>query len=304
MAPPLVVSNPKITMGFNGGVNGWTESHFYTSQVPLTDAGLMADAVNLVAKRCAALDGVNSKLVMARISLDDVNRDSEQVQTIPAPDPIKGYYSQGGPDPSDTATWSYQTVQVSWPVILKTDSSTTNPIEYLAGMPARNKQDGSLPNASPAPTPQSYLIKYLNYLTTGKWGALARSWSGLAYLVTAFTYVPAAGAAPPQFQFTFGAPFPDRTIFPAGGLFRLNGFTYTTPQKLVRYNGTYQVENYNASTGVLTTNVPRAIVAPVPSMFGSIEAATGAVVPYRAYTFRPITHRKRGRPLLAGRGRR
>jgi hypothetical protein len=305
MVRPLVVSNPKLTMEINGGTNGWSESHFYTSSVGLNDATLQAEALALVKARCICLDGVNAKMFAARISLDDVNRDSTQLDLSSIiPSPTRGYYSIGGPDPSVTATWAYQTVQVSWPVILKTTNPTTNPIEYLAGMPASVFQFGPFPYQDLPNTIASYLERYLSILTGSVWGALGRSFTDAPSVIASIATVLAAGATPTQFTINFAAPFPAAGFFPVGAYCRLQNATYSTPQKRLRLNGTYTVFSYVAGTGTLVVNAPRVIVAPTWNTFGTMQAADASVYQYTGWVYRPITHRKRGKPFGGGRGRR
>jgi hypothetical protein len=305
MVRPIVVPNPKITMDMNSGPNGWSESHFWNSAVPLNNATLVAAALTLCKARCKALDGVNAYLFAARISLDDVNRDSNPVDIDSiVRDPIHGYAALGGPDPSNTASWAYQTPQVSWQVNLETNSPTCNTTLYMAGMPASVTQSGPMPTQDTPPTVASYLASYLSPLVTGGWGALGRDWSDPTYQLTGITFTPAAGATPSQLNFAFALPYPTPSAFPVGDYYRMQGTVYTSPQKRLRLNGTYTVAAYNPTTGILTANVPRVLVAPVFTGYGTLQAAEGAVFQYTTWNYRPITHRKRGRAFGGGRGRR
>jgi hypothetical protein len=305
MVRPLVVDLPKLTMQFNGGTNGWTESHFYTSPVSLDNLGLQAAALLLCKKRCACLDGKNAYLFGARLSIDSVNRDSSPVDISTIyQDPVHGYVSLQGPDPSQTSIWSYQTVQVSWTVRLKTSSPTTNPIEYIAGMPAQNTQNGPFPYDSTPPRPGQYLSVYFKELTGSVWGALGRDWTSALYQIGNIAYNPAGGQNPANFAITFSLPYPVEGIFPAGAYCRMESTTYKSAQTRLRLNGTYTVGSYNATTGVLVVNCPRVIVAPTFLALGTMQSADGAVFQYTDYFFGEITHRKRGRPFGGGRGRR
>lgn len=306
MVRPLVVPNPKVTLVINDDIQGWTESHFYTASVPLSDNGLYLAAKDLARWRVVCLDGVHARLVDVRMSLDNVNHDSKHLDPIdlPVPSDTTGYFAQGGPNASLSSSWSYQTSQVSWPIIMGTSQNTTNPILYIAGMPASDNQIGPLPaDVSAPPSPFAYLQTYANYLiTASKWGALARVWSNTSYLVTvAPIFTPGAGGTPNTLTFSLaGAPV--STIFPIGSYVRLQGATYTTPQRRIRLNGTYTVLEYTA--GVLTVAVPRLLLAPTWFAFGAINPSTPGVIPYTNATYRKITHKKRGHPLYVARGRR
>lgn len=305
MGRPLEVPNPKLTLEINAGNNGWSESHFYNSAVPLDNATLVSKSLALCAKRACALDGVNAKLFESRISLDNVNRDSRPLPlgTVIA-DPTHGYAALGGPDPSVTSAWAYQSVQLSWQVAMRTTSPTCNPILYLPGMPASTGQYGPFPYNDTPPTVSSYLFLYLTELINGSWGALSRDWLGVSYANSNIITIPASGATPTQLEFTLAAPFPSANTFPVGSYVRLQGATYSTPQRRLRLNGTYTVDKYVPATGLLYVNCPRILVAPDFSAFGGLEVAGPTIATYTSFILRPATHRKRGRPFGGGRGRR
>ena len=61
---------------------------------------------------------------------------------------------------------------------------------------------------------------------------------------------------PAQLKFTLTLPYPAPTVLPTGSYLNLDGWTYTTPQKRVRLNGTYMMKKYDPMTGVMTINVP------------------------------------------------
>jgi len=293
-------------MEFDMGSQGWTESHFYTSPVPLTDAGLYDAAVNLVAARTFCLDGRYAQLVDCRMSLDNVNRDSEHLRNVDIPVPTAtGGYS-GGPPPG-SGVWTYNGPFAAWPVLLETSNPTTNPLEYITIGSIVSTQTGRSPNSAPGLNVEFYIQKYIAELVNGNWGALGRNWGGgggVTYTVTANAFVGGTNGGPNQFSFTLQAPFPAAATFPIGAYVRLQGSTYTTPQSRLRLNGTYTVVGYNATTGVLTVNAARVKVAPTWTALGGIQVASAAVFPYRSGVVRPLTHRKRGRPLDASRGRR
>lgn len=307
MGRPLVVPNPKITMEFDCGAQGWTESHFYTSAVPLTSQQLVADTIALCKARTLALDGTVAQLVACRLSLDNVNRDADHIDPtdIPNPNKTSGGYS-GGPG-TTSKPWTYTGPHAAWPVQLSTENATTNPIEYvtIGSVPPDQAGNGALDAAGQ--NVAYFVRKYLAVLCAGKWGALYRNWPApavVSFPVGSETFNPAAGQNPSQIAFSLAAPFPVASTFPPGAFVRLQGCTYQSAQKRLRLNGTYQVGNYNATTGVLTVNVPRLIVGPTFMLPGYLQLATAGVTPYTKGVIRNLTHRKRGRPLDASRGRR
>lgn len=305
MVRPLIVPNPKLTMQFNGGSNGWSESHFYTSQVPISNFSLQSAAQQLCLARCECLDGVQSRLFAAVLSLDNVSHDSADVDISGIiPDPVHGYAGIGGPDPSNTGAWSFQTVHVSWRIRLNTTNAQTNPNEYIAGMPASDGQTGPYPYNDSAPTVASFLDKYMALLVGGPWGALGRSWSNGPYPIDGINFVAQGATSPARFQINLSPPFPAAFNFPIGGYVRMNGTTYTSPQKRLRLNGTYIIANYDVASGIVTVNVPRVLVAPTFTGFGELDTATAEVFQYTSFAYKPITHRKRGKPFGGGRGRR
>lgn len=304
MVRPLVVPNPKVTLEFDMDPQGWTESHMYTSIVPLSDNGLYDAMVALVAARTKALDGRYARLVAAKASLDNVNRDVIDLDQgdIPVPSPTTGY--SGGPPPSG-GTWTYNGPQSAWPCKMNTTSPTTNPLVYITIGSLPSTQTGRRATDSTGNTVATYIDRYMVELIGGNWGALGRTFlvPGVSYLNTTIAYHAPAGAVPAQLWFTLAAPPPAAGTFPIGSFFNLEGTSYNSPQRRIRLNGTYSVASYDDTTGVLKANVARLIADPGFMTFGSVTPATAAVFPYRSYTIRPITHKKRGRPLDAARGR-
>lgn len=305
MVRPLVVPNPKVTMEFDLGTQGWTESHFYTSVVPLTDNGLYDAMVSLVQARCAALDGRYAQLVACKASLDNVNRDVIDLDQGDIPVPGGTGYPKG-PPPSSTAVWTYNGYMSAWPCKMNTTNPTTNPLIYITIGSIPSTQTGRLATDSPGNNVAFYIDRYMAELTGGNWGALGRTFlvPGVTYAPTTITYHAAAGAVPTQLYFNLAAPGPAPTVFPVGSYFELQGAVYNSPQKRLRLNGTYTVAAYDQTSGILKANVPRLLADPNFMSYGGVTPATAAVFPYRSYTIRPLTHKKRGRPLDAARGRR
>ena len=304
MVKPLEVANPKVTMEFDMQPQGWTESHFYTSVVPITDVGLYAAMLSLCVARTAALDGRYAQLVACKASIDNVNRDVNNVLTQDLPARNSGGDYPLGP-PFTGSIWTYNGPQSAWPVKLQTSQTTTNPLVYITIGSLPSTQTGRGPQDAPGLNVLFAINRYLSELTGGNWGALGRTFTvpGVTYTLTAIAYVPAAGAVPAQLEFTTLAPFPAASVFPPGSFVALNGATYTTAQNRLRLNGTYTVQAYNPTTGVVTVNVPRLRSAPTFGLFGGLTPASAAVFPYAAGIVRNLTHRKRGRPLDAARGR-
>ena len=255
--------------------------------------------------RVAALDGRYAQLVACKASLDNVNRDVIDVNQadIPTPSPTTGYAT--GPPPG-TTVWTYNGYMSAWPCKMNSTNPTTNPLVYVTIGSIPSAQVGRLATNAPGNNVAVYIAKYMAELTGGNWGALGRTFlvPGITYVVTATAYHAAAGAVPAQLSFTLAGPPPVGTALPIGSYIELSGSTYNSPQKRLRLNGTYTINSYNPTTGVVIVNVPRLIVDPGFVTFGGITPATAAVFPYTGYTIRPLTHRKRGRPLDAARGRR
>ncbi len=305
MVAPLHVNNMKVTLIVDDGIQGWTESFLYSgSNLAPDNAGLVADAIELGTARCKTLDGVNAKLTDIRISQDNIDHDSYFVPQagLPVPNPLNGYFPIGGPDYSSNK-WTWQTSQVSWPLLMGTSQATTNPLLYIAGMPARTSQLGPYPgDCETGPTVQLFLQAFATYLITStKWGALARVWQPTTYTIASIAYIVATATSPPQLAITLSGAQP-LTTFPAGSFIRMRGTNYIAPQKKIRLNGTYTVFSFNGT--ILTVNVPRLVCAPVFGSYGGIQAATPAFLAYAKVAFRKLTHKKRGRPLFVARGRR
>lgn len=308
MARPLVVPNAKVTMIFDDGVQGWTESHFYTSEVPVTDQNLYNDAKALCAARVAALDGRYAQLVGCRMSLDNVNRDSRQIKDTDLPVPTATGYADGPPPGGSGSKWAYTGAHQAWPVRLQTAKPTVNPIEYvtIGSIPAA--QTGRASGDAGGQNVSVYINRYLDVLCGSKWGALYRNWDVVApavntWTITNLTFVAAAGANPAQLKIVLANP-PVPGLLPFGALIRMQGTTYNSPQKRIRLNGTYTVFGYNQSTGEVVVNVPRLIVDPGFKGYGTIQVATASIARYNSGVIGKLTHRKRGRPLDASRGRR
>ncbi len=305
MVAPLQVPNTRVTLVIDDGIQGWTESHFTIATYVLGDAALIGICQDLAVARCKCLDGVNAKLVDVRMSIDNVNHDSDHLDPslIPVPQVTKGYFSIGGPDASNSAAWSYQTPQVSWPVVMKTSQPTTNPILYIGGMPASDGQVGPNPNdiIAGGGQPLVYLRSSITYLTTGSlWGALARLWQPTKYALMSIVPTLQVGATPTSLAMTFTAPPPAATM-PPGSFVRMQGTVYVTAQKRLRLNGTYTVQSYDGTT--LVVSCPRLLTLPVFRGLGWINVATAGIAGYRSGLFRNLTHKKRGRPLYVARGR-
>lgn len=308
MARPFAVANPKVTMAFDDGVQGWTESHMYTSQVPVTDTGLYNDAKALCAARVIALDGRYAQLVSCRFSLDNVNRDANHLLDGDIP-PLNGAGQYpAGPPPASSTKWAFTGAHQAWPVVLQTGIPTVNPIEYITIGSIPQGQTDRNPDGPGGFNVAYYVKQYLAVLCSNKWGALYRNWTVTppnvnTWTNTAIAFTAAAGGVPSQLAFTLANP-PAASVIPFGALVRLQGSTYNSPQKRIRLNGTYTVVNYDPVAGIVTVNVPRLIVDPRFAGKGTLQVATGAVTPYSKGIIGKLTHRKRGRPLDAARGRR
>ncbi len=307
----MTVPNVKVTMFFVSGTVGWDESHYYIPIVPITDAGLATAALALATKRCSCLDGVNSKLVDVRWSLDNVNRDVVHIkrELIPVPDQTTGYFSIGGPNYSVTS-WLFQTPQVAWPILFDTTDSVIDSILYVTGMPANSKQIG------PGPTDVSagsgvvpYLKGYADYLNASNlWGALG----GRKWPTTTFT--PADGnplTAPPAWAAAVGGGVPTLQVIATnafapvptvGSYVRLGGLKWQNHFSRQRFNHSYQILSIAGLT--LTLAIPGVKYDPVFLTKGYLQTRSQGVVNYQTYSLRNLTHRKRGRPTYSPRGRR
>ena len=169
MVRALIVPNPKVTMEFDLEPQGWTESHFYTSVVPLTDAGLYTAMVDLVAARCAALDGRYAQLVACKASIDNVNRDVTDVNQSDIPIPATGGAYPDGPPPSG-GTWTYNGYMSAWPCKMNTTHGTTNPLIYITIGSIPSTQAGRLAVSASGFNVAYYIAKYMNELKGGNWG--------------------------------------------------------------------------------------------------------------------------------------
>jgi len=287
---------------------GWTESHFSVPHTVLTDPTLPTDVQNLLLQRVKCLDG-DCKIIDVRMSIDNVNRDSLHLDPALIPGVNgTGNYS-GGPSahPYASSGWGFRSQQVSWPILFKTSSPSTNPIIYVGGFPGDDTQTGPLPSQATPFTTESYLSQYAAELVNGLWGCKAITWTTLApiALTGAPTFTAAAGGVIATLTFPVAAVFASPFCV-AGGRVRLQAAKASSAQHRLRFNGTYPIVGVNP--GAVPPNIvvacPKILIAPTWTAFGNLQLATPTVLPYQLPQYRPETHKKRGRPLEVPRGRR
>lgn len=306
----FVVPNVKVDMDITFGTTGWTESHYFVGTASLGDANLNTAAQNLALGRSVFLDPKQAAITDVRLSIDAVNRDAIHLDPSLLPVPgANGYPGQGIALTSlYNQGWNWQTPQVSWPVMFRTAQTTTRPIVYLAGFMGSDAQSGPLPSQDSDPTVQSFMQKYVSVLTNGLWGCKAKVWGGTANMVVLGNPVWTAGVNGGTATITFTLNNIVTNQFGAnGGFVRLQSCKYSSPQKRLRLNGTYQVVNWSAATTppFITVAAPRVIVQPNWFSGGYLQLAAAAVLPYTVpVSYRKITHKKRGRVTGAPRGRR
>jgi hypothetical protein len=298
--------NVKITMFFDDGVQGWSETH-YTAETSIGSATnsyqLMLALVNA---RILLVDGTNVTFLKARTSVDNISRDRQLLlqKDVPTKLPGKGY--QGGIN-AGTVPWAWQSPHVSWVVDMDTEVDGVNPTQYLAGMPANTGQIGNNAYTATAPSPGTLMEAYYSLLVNGSYGCAYRKWPSnpptiaTSTLLGSITWAGASGAMPNNFTFAVGAPAV-LPVVPAGTYVRLWGATYTSVLKRIRLNGTYKV--ISSTTTAMVVACPRVTVAPTWGIPGYVQVATFDYTPYTGYTIGTLTHRKRGRPTSAARGRR
>lgn len=298
--------NVKITMFFDDGVQGWSETHFTAYTVIGSATASYQAMLNLCNARIQCLDGKNVTLLKARCSVDNIQRDRQLLlqQDVPVKN-MAGIYP-GGIN-AGTPPWSWQSPHVSWLADMDTGIDGVNPTLYIAGLPANSGQLGNNPYTATAPTPGSILESYLSVLTNGLYGCSYREWpSDPPTAITStqlggITWAAAAGANPNTLIFAPVTPAV-LPIVPPGAFVRLWGATFTSVLKRIRLNGTYKVLNSTASA--MTVAASRVTVAPTWGLFGYVQIATQNYTPYTGYTLGTLTHRKRGRPTSSARGRR
>ena len=300
--------NAKISMFFDEDPQGFSESHFtqYTTIAGGSSSPCYKAMLALAQARVLIVDGKNVTLTSVRASIDDVNRDRQLLLQADVPTKNAAGTYTGGVQ-AGTAPWAWQTPHVSWVVDMDTVKNGVNPTLYIAGMPANTGQLGNNAFTATPRTPGDLLTTYLDLLVSGPYGCAYRQWinnppdPGTSYEVATTTWGAAAGALPNTFTFTSTAldPFP---VMTPGTYVRLWGATYTSILKRQRYNGTYKV--LNSTTLSLQVAAPRVTIAPTWGLLGYIQPSTMAYTAYTGYNIRGITHRKRGRPTSAARGRR
>ena len=298
--------NAKITMFFDDGVQGWSETHFTPYTVIGQGTPCYSAMKDIANARVLCLDGKNVTLLKVRSSIDNINRDRQLLLELDVPRKnAMGVYSGG--IAAGTPPWAWQTPHVSWVVDMDVNANGVNPTLYIAGLPANTGQLGNNPFTATAPTPGSILTTYMDLLTNGNYGCAYRLWpanpptAGTSIQVSAIAWTPAAGALPNTLTFTPTVPGSFSSITP-NQYVRLWGATYTSVLKRQRYNGTYKA--LQVSAGALVVAAPRITVAPTWGLLGYIQASTAAYSAYTGYTITDLTHRKRGRPTSSARGRR
>lgn len=302
--------NVKLTMFFEYGDIGWSESHFLPGVTDLDNPNLYDLGAELAKARVKCLDGLNGTLVDVRFSVDNINRDTDHLPTSQLP--VKsgvGYYQ---PSPVSAANsnglWTWQSPQLSWVALLETAVAGVFGDEYIAGMPASTTQLGPSPTQNGGQAVAAALSAYFDVLCNGDYGMAYRGWpvgpqiAGNSVPVTAPPTWTSRNATTPN-TLTFVVANWAMFEQPAEGSFvRLAGATFNSPVKRARCNGSFKVIS-SSPTGCVV-NADRITVNPNFQLPGYLQVNTPAVAPYVRYVLRNITHHKRGRPTSVPRGRR
>lgn len=309
--------NPRCTMTFTLGKTTWSESHVYASNTAVTDLTLQAAALNLITARVQCL-GSNVQVNQVRVSQEQINRDVWYLPRPSIPMPTATGYS-GGPFYPGSATYTFQSPHLSWPIKFTDNNQNSIAITYIAGMPALAAQNGPGPfdvTAGASFTAGYFLAKYATYLTMNSpWGAASRTWPAGAF--TAATGIAMLGfpsitlrtaSQPTLIAFNVPTPTPPASLIP-GQFIRVGGLKYNTAQNRLRLNGTYQILQISTATApatglILTCAIPRLNGPVLFTSFGYYQAATYTFAAYNGYTLDNMTHRKRGGSEFSPRGRR
>lgn len=296
----------KISMFFSDGIQGFSESHYVSDNTVGVNTASYAKAKALALQRVLGIDGANVTLIKVRTSVFGIPRLRYLLLAADLPKKgVNGFYPGG--IQADGVTWIWQTPHASWVVDINSQGTTSNPTLYYAGMPAKVGQRSNQPYDSPAPTPGSILDPYYTLLCNGDYGAMTRTWptdpptvdTSTTLSAVAFAY--GAGGGPNTLTFTCVNPnsFP---VIPAGSYVRLWGAQWTSPIPRGRYNGSYKVLTAGANSVQVAAD--RIKVPPLFTVPGYVQVSSMTFQGYLSYELQGLTHRDRGRPIGAARGRR
>lgn len=280
----------RLTMFFDDGGTGWSESHYDTRSASLTAAITLFKASLLKARINLMACGPWLKYV--RASYDDTFRDA-QVYFIPEP-------STGGIGGSylNNPAWANDFAGEEWTAVLARGISGDlyRKQIYLSGTPFRDQADVFSPFHD-AEIVKAFLA-YKNSLVNNSYGFPVWQRDVQTYPFKQITAITPQAGAPPNFT------IPNHN-FPGGlgtrvYLSQIRYLYQLPPPRGLRLTGPFPYTVIDANT----ISVP-SFVTPIGGQFvsGQAQNQLKGVVPYDDVIMERFTHRKRGRPFDAPRGR-
>jgi hypothetical protein len=286
MARPL-----RVTMFFDDGITGWSESHYDTTAPTLTAAVLAATTILVPARRKLLANGPWLKYI--RASYDDTWRDS-QVFFLPAPN--IGAFGQY----LNNLAWNTQSAAVEWTTVLLRGigGDLYRKQIYISGIPFSDPTDVLSPQDDP--TMVAAFQAYRSTLVNNIYGFSVWQRDIIQFPYKTITAV--QPAVLPYGGINLTIPAHGFAAVPGNRLWCWN-FRYLFQQIPVGVrtpNGAYSFAVVDPNT----INVP-AFRNPPTGIFvsGQAQQQVKGVVPYQDIAMERFTHRKRGRPFDAPRGR-
>lgn len=286
--------NPlRVTMFFDDGISGWTETHYDVKSASLLAALQLAVFPGGLVNARTNLMACGPWLKYVRTSYDGVFRDSRVFLTPQPPVNSQGTYVNNpaynvqGLSPIATIT---EAGNPFYSVLLRAQSGDLyRKAIYVSGVDYNYIRDNSSILNSPIFTQSAF--EYTAVLTA--------NYGFPVWQRDTQTY--------PQFQITAIGAAPNYTLtvpgFPglAGSGYRayISQFRYGYPSR-VKFNGPYGIVS---SAGGQVQLAGFTVPTGVTFVSGQIQLQAKGVVPYTSVTIERVTHRKRGRPFDSPRGR-
>jgi hypothetical protein len=284
--------NPlRVTMFFDDGITGWSESHYDTISTNL-QAAVAFCVANLVPARGNLL-AAGPWLKYIRASYDNVFRDS-QVFFTPQP-PIGPFFSY-----INNSIWNNNPSASDWTCVLLrgVGGDLYRAPFYVSGIPYLDPNDVSTPQQDPVLV--AAFNNYARALTINSYGFAVWLRDQLTYPLKPVVSIVAAPLPAPGY--VLNVPLHGFTAAPGNRVYIYNSRFVVLPGQLVGRspNGPYSFTVQDANNIVIPN-----FRFPAGTTFVSaqIQLNQRGVVPYQSILMERFTHRKRGRPFDSPRGR-
>lgn len=279
----------RLTMFFDDGITGWSESHYDLTSQSLSDAVLRFTTIMLPKRRNLLAAGPWLKYL--RASYDDTFRDSQVFFTAQPPTNQFGEYI-------NNPAWAGREAAVEWTAALLrgVGGDLYRKQIYVSGIPYFDTADIGTPQQDP--DLMQAFGTYKNGLVQNNYGfpVWERDLLNHPYKTVTNVVLGVAG-------YTFTIPGHGFSTNTVGTRVWLSGMQFlfpNPPSPLPRPNGAYTYKVVDADTITVFS-----FRFPTGGTFvtGQAQGQVKVVVPYQNLLIERFTHRKRGRPFDAPRGR-